>query len=99
MNAVNILKYILPVIHFLKCVLKTKCTIFNLICPHGSECFGISLVTPLASTFCCGLILELISSQFSAAVGGDGGGAGEIGLISDARGRATSPLEVSCLFL
>lgn len=74
MNAVNILEYVLPVIHFFKCVLKTKCTIFNPICPHGSECLGISLVAPLASTFCGGLILELTFSQFSVAVGGGGGG-------------------------
>lgn len=98
MNAINILEYILPVIQFLKCVLKTKCTIFNLICPHGSEYFGISLKTPLASTLCGGLILELVSSWFSAAIGG-GSGVGEIGLISDAHEHATSPLEVSCLFL
>lgn len=79
MNAINILEYVLPVILFLKCVLKTKCTIFNLICPHGSECLGISLVAPLTSTFCGGLILELISSQFSAAAGGGGGGGGGAG--------------------
>lgn len=48
MNAINILEYSLPLIHFFNCVLKTKCNFFRSACPRGSERLGISLVTPLA---------------------------------------------------
>lgn len=57
--------------------------------PHGSECLGISLVTPLAGYFCGVLILELhvgtVFPLFSVAVGIQG-----VSLINDILEHATA---------